>query len=123
MPEDPGFQAAGDMKNHEFSVEVLEGRKVLIVQGSVMDEIVQVTKPIESLSWGRSIGDITYSDCCFYSALVTWERAARARSKTPYVTEEDMLDAYWQTLLAGRTPRKLDYHRAVFQEWEQSWSV
>lgn len=86
VPEDPGFQAAGDMKNHEFSVEVSEGRKALIVRGSVMDEIVQVAKPVESLSWGRSIGDITYSDCCFYGALVTWERAAQARSKTPYVT-------------------------------------
>ena len=88
-----------------------------------MDEIVQVAKPVESLSWGRSIGDIIYSDCCFYGALVTWERMARARSKTPYVTGEDTLDAYWQTLLAGGTPRKLDYHRTVFQEWEQSWSV
>ena len=49
MPEDPGFQAAGDMKNHEFSVEVLEDRKVLIVRSFVMDEIVQVAKPVESL--------------------------------------------------------------------------
>ena len=123
VPEDPGFQTAGDMKNHEFSVEVSEDCKVFIVRGSVMDEIVQVAKPVESLSWGRSIGDIIYSDCCFYGALVTWERMARARSKTPYVTGEDTLDAYWQTLLAGGTPRKLDYHRTVFQEWEQSWSV
>lgn len=123
VPEDPGFQAAGDIKNHEFSVEVSEDRKVLTVQGYVMDEIVQVAKPVESLSWGQSISDIIYSDCCFYGALVTWEGAARARSKTPYVTGENMLDAYWQTLLAGRTPRELDYHRAVFQEWEQSWSV
>ena len=104
-------------------MEVSEDRKVLIVQGYVMDEIVQVAKPVESLSWGRSVSDIIYSDCCFYGALVTWERAARARPKTPYVTGEDMLDAYWQTLLAGRMPRELDYHRAVFQEWEQSWSV
>ena len=49
VPEDPGFQAAGDMKNHEFSVEVLEDRKVLIVGSFVMDEIVQVAKPVESL--------------------------------------------------------------------------
>jgi hypothetical protein len=71
VPEDPGFQAAGDIKNHEFSVQVSEDRKVLIVQGYVIDEIVQVAKPVESLSWGRSISDIIYSDCCFYGALVT----------------------------------------------------
>ena len=46
------------MKNHEFSVEALEDRKVLIVRSSVMDEIVQMAKPVESLSWGRSICDI-----------------------------------------------------------------
>lgn len=122
-PEEPDFQATGDIKNYEFFGEVSEDCKVLTVQGFIMDEIVQAAKPVESLSWGRSISDIIYSDCCFYGALVTWERVAQARSKIPYVTGEDMLDAYWQTLLAGRTPRELDYHRFVFQEWERSWSI
>ncbi|OCK74923.1 HET-domain-containing protein [Lepidopterella palustris CBS 459.81] len=105
-----------------FTPQISPSKTTLTLHGHPVDTITHAATPVESPAWSTSISAIIHSDTTFYHALTTWESIARARSPTLYITGEDMLDVYWQTLLAGQNPRELDAHRAVFQRWERSWS-
>ena len=116
------FQAAGGLQK-VAAPSVIDESRVLLVEGLIFDTIGQVSEVAEGLSWGRSISDIIYSDCRFYSTLTTWEEVGRPDAKTRYVTGETAFDAYWRTLLAGKASEdEVEYYRAMFHRFGQTWS-
>jgi hypothetical protein len=55
------------------------------------------------------------------SVLNGWERVCKVRSGYKYLrTGEDIIDAYWQTLCAGKMPRGFEVTKAEYTAWERS---
>jgi hypothetical protein len=102
------FAATSDS---EYSPEFSSSGEVLIVNGYIFDTVtqagpvfrgVQMPRSVTTL-WGiaRSLLVMLKSFLRTRSVIIQWEDMARARSKAKYITDEDILDVFWQTVSAG----------------------
>ncbi|KAE9369138.1 hypothetical protein N431DRAFT_469070 [Stipitochalara longipes BDJ] len=83
------FSATGSFT---YSATISADLSQLIIEGELVDQIAD-------------IGD--------------WERVARAYSKSPYITGESALDAYWQTIVASYFPHGKFIDGAYFYIWRK----
>ena len=78
--------------------------------------------PSEFMARGyRMLLDIFWEMCKNRLLLINWETITGARSGGEYVTGEDMLDAYWQTLLGGYRTRNTQGRLRSLQEERKTW--
>ena len=96
------FNAADPADEHDIAVD--EEKHELHIQGHELDTIVDmgsVWEPGANKS-SYSLVDIYFDALRHQLILYEWERLGNARSKSKYRdADEDMLSAYWHTLVAG----------------------
>ncbi|CZR51434.1 uncharacterized protein PAC_01310 [Phialocephala subalpina] len=115
--DQPSFQAS----NNTEPVVEFQDDNVLGLEGFVFDHIEVISEIVDKgppRAWTRQqyrkrMEDmVLYPQCCLESESIT-----KARSKEKYVTgEEDILDAYWKTLLGGH--QNSEAQRLVFQRFD-----
>ncbi|GLA99206.1 hypothetical protein AtubIFM61612_010696 [Aspergillus tubingensis] len=134
------FRASKDTKT-TGSIEFQHQDTVMGVEGFVFDRIEEVSDTADRRppnTWTfqhykqyrkRMETMVEFLQCC-----LRWEEITKARVKAKYVGGGDMLDAYWQTLLAGHvTPENHESQKKQFQRFDmiskdgakilQSWGL
>jgi hypothetical protein len=102
----------------DASVDFAEADNVLGLSGHVFDDIAEVghvIEPYAEVRWAKAIARLP----AYHGIFDNWEQVAQARSKTKYVTGDDILDAYWQTLCAGYTPDGFAVAKNNFRVWDR----
>jgi hypothetical protein len=100
---DHNFRATGTSEHsidHCFSKD----DKVLAVQGHVFDRVAKIGDIYKGMNIAGTISEIMRSIKSFLKGqriLAGWEAVANVLSVVKYVTGEDIIDAYWQTLITG----------------------
>jgi hypothetical protein len=103
------------------NVEFESGGDLLCIRGYIWDTIEEVGE----FNDGDTKDDILLIDRLGMNAdeqrvWNSWETVSRARSEVKYPTGEDILDAFWQTLIAGNMPDGYDASREQFKSWNNS---
>jgi hypothetical protein len=129
---DPQFQAsAGSQSSPRF----LEDQRILEVAGFIFDTIICVGQP--AIQMQTPTGPFAQvkalsRECYYHKLFLDWERVAEARSRRRYPNGEDMIDAYWQTLIGGFTTftdlntdwgnpeaDAMVFYKGLFQKWDR----
>ena len=90
--------------------------------GEVVDRVIKIGdvhsfQAEDGINWLHRLTRIPSEQAVFSN----WENIASARSATIYApTGESILDAYWQTLVAGQTLEGLDAGREEYHEWDSA---
>ncbi|PWY63130.1 hypothetical protein BO83DRAFT_457154 [Aspergillus eucalypticola CBS 122712] len=119
------FRASKDTRT-TGSIEFQRQDTVMGVEGFVFDRIEEVSDTADRRppnTWTfqhyrqykkRMETMVEFLQCC-----LKWEDITKARVKAKYVGGGDMLDAYWQTLLAGHvTPENHEIQKKQFQRFD-----
>ena len=95
---------------------------VIGLGGHVVDRIVKIGDlhsfhTDDGINWLHRLTRIPSEQAVFSN----WEEIASARSASIYApTGESILDAYWQTLIAGQTQDGLDAGREEYLKWDSA---
>ncbi len=105
-----------------YDLQVSGDNMMISLAGEIVDRVEEVGD-VHSFhagnrtSWLKRLGRIPSEQAVFGN----WEKLAGAHSGRRYVrTDEAILDAYWQTLIAGQTPEGLDAMREEYLLWDSA---
>jgi len=118
------YRAAGDSK---ASVKFAGNRAILGLSGFSVDQIVEcggVETPEESsheTSTVRRIFKAFATGLNVRLQYINWKYVAGVYNREKYITGEDKIDAFWQTLTAGYyfgPVRAFDEKKALYKKWD-----
>jgi len=89
-----------------------------VTQAGPVFQGVQMPRSVTTL-WGiaRSLLVLLKSFLRTRSVMIQWEDMAKARSKAKYITDEDILDVFWQAVSAGEASDSSTV-RFETQDWD-----
>ena len=103
-------------------MQISDDNTIVGLAGEIVDRVVEIGD-VHSFhadgrtSWVQRLRRIPSEQAVFSD----WEKLAGARSGGRYLlTDEPILDAYWQTLIAGQTLEGLDAVREEYLLWDSA---
>ena len=107
------------------SVQISDDVSSVRFQGHFIDAIADIgsERTLNIPNWGslRAIFSNLFKLHQEFTPIAEWENISQARSKTIYApTGEDILDAYWQTLVCGHFPEGKNATKQRFAQWDQA---
>ncbi len=124
----PNFQATPrSSPTYPFKVQSNEENTSLGVYGYVLDEISHISKGVfvsqqeDKLTWLQFILQTYQYEILFHNLLNEWEGVSQAYYQAIYpATKENMVDAYWKTLVCGNFEPSVDATKAEHQAWDRA---
>lgn len=120
------FQAAGNFTSSPDFAQFSRQDKYLRlgIEGHVFDQIILVGRTCQAFPLPQSLKEVWVTVKSYFDhqrLLAEWEDIANARSRAKYVTGEEILDAYWQTMIAGNITEREGYPaaRKKLQQWDR----
>jgi hypothetical protein len=117
----PWFNFNATSKNKAWTLLQSDDKSVIGIAGEVIDNVSKVRDVYCDYTPGHNTRIQRFKGNAKHEAAFNgWEKIARIHSGTKYwPTGEDILDAYWQTLIMGNVADGYDATKQLFHQWKR----
>jgi len=117
----PWFNFNATSKDEDYTLFQSDDKSVIGLAGEVIDNVSEVGDIYMDSTLGHKTRIQRYKGMAKHEAAFNgWEKIASVHSGTKYwPTGEDILDAYWQTLIMGNVGDEYDAAKQQFHQWKR----
>jgi len=117
----PWFNFNATSKDEAYTLLQSDDNTVIGLAGEVIDNVSEVGDVYIDYTLGHNTRIQRFKGMAKHEAAFNgWEKIARVHSGTKYwPTGEDILDAYWQTLIMGNVGDGYDATKQQFHQWKR----